>query len=121
MERIWKNIGMAASLLVLAAAVAAQAPTRRAMTPDERLVTRMVELGLASTETGEFVPAPRERVVAWIADETDDIAELTRRVQTKIAARDWVQNVVLPKYPVPSPTPTPALEPVPLPTGEPAR
>lgn len=89
-----------------------QAPARKAATLGER----MLALGLASVnEAGETVPAPRERVVAFIAEMNDDIAFLTQRLREKTAARDWVQNEVLPRYPVPtaSPTATPAPSPTP--------
>jgi hypothetical protein len=111
-----KQIGMALSLLVLAAAVAAQAPRRQAATVGER----MLALGLASVnETGETVPAPREQVVAWIADMTNNIAELRQKVARMEAARDWVQTEVLPRYPVPTATPTPTATASPSPTPNP--
>lgn len=103
-----KQIGMALSLLVLAAAVAAQAPRRQAATVGER----MLALGLASVnETGETVPAPREQVVAWIADLDGNIAELEAKVAKMRAARNWVAGTVLPAYPTPTATPSPTATP----------
>jgi len=68
----------------------------------------MLSLGLASVnDAGEVVAAPREQVVAWIADLDANIAELEAKVAKMRAARAWVAGTVLPAYPTPTPTPAP--------------
>ena len=117
-NKIVKWIAGIAFFGLLAGMVFAQPPARKAATVGER----MIALGLASVnEAGEAVPAPREAVVAWIADANDNIARLQQKLGQMEAARDWVQRDVLPRYPVPSATPSPTPAITPSPTATPAR
>lgn len=91
------------AFVVLLAGMALAQPARKAATVGER----MLSLGLASVnDAGEVVAAPREQVVAWIADLDGNIAELEVKVAKMRAARNWVAGTVLPAYPTPTPTPT---------------
>jgi hypothetical protein len=107
-EKVATWIAAAFFFALLAGMAFAQPPARKAATVGER----MLSLGLATVnDAGEVVAAPREQVVAWIADLDGNIAELEAKVAKMRAARNWVAGTVLPAYPTPTPTPAPSATP----------